>query len=132
MRTSKQDLEELKSKVALGNRILFHQKLADYHGHLSARIPGTRKFLIKPVLAPLGSITRKDIIIVEYTQLKREVNEIAFSIPGGKGKGTCIWEPLNTWEAIFEKNGQANRKIKLFVRHGHPLCNHLDIGTYEN
>jgi ribulose-5-phosphate 4-epimerase/fuculose-1-phosphate aldolase len=64
------EIEELKKKVALGNRIVFHQGLADYHGHVSARIPGTRKFLIKPVLAPLGSITGKDIILVDVDEYK--------------------------------------------------------------
>ena len=53
-KSNRKELEELKTKVALGNRIMFHQGLADYHGHVSARIPGTRKFFIKPVLAPLG------------------------------------------------------------------------------
>jgi L-ribulose-5-phosphate 4-epimerase len=61
-------VEELKNKVALGNRIVFHQGLADYHGHVSARIPGTRKFLIKPVLAPLGRIAAKDIILVDIDE----------------------------------------------------------------
>jgi len=64
------EVEELKTKVALGNRIVFHQGLADYHGHVSARIPGTRKFLIKPVLAPLGNITGKDIILVDVDEYK--------------------------------------------------------------
>jgi beta-galactosidase len=57
---------------------------------------------------------KKDIIIVEYSQLKREVNEIAFDIPGGRGKGTCIWEPLSTWESIFDKEGKANDLIKIY------------------
>lgn len=56
----------------------------------------------------------KDVIVVEYTQRKQEVNDIAFSIPGGKGKGTCIWEPLNTWERIFEKDGKANSLLYLY------------------
>ncbi|HXB93260.1 MAG TPA: glycosyl hydrolase 53 family protein, partial [Puia sp.] len=57
---------------------------------------------------------RKDVIVVEYTQLKREVNEIAFGVPGDWGKGTCIWEPLNTWERIFEKDGKANNLLYLY------------------
>ena len=65
MKISKKDLDELKKKVALGNRIMFYQGLADYHGHVSARIPGTRKFFIKPVLAPLGEIAPKHIIVVD-------------------------------------------------------------------
>jgi beta-galactosidase len=56
----------------------------------------------------------KDVIVVEYTQFKREVNDIAFSVPGGLGKGTCIWEPLNTWEQIFDKTGKANNLLYLY------------------
>ena len=56
----------------------------------------------------------KDVIVVEYTQFKREVNDIAFSVPGGLGKGTCIWEPLNTWEQIFDKTGKANSLLYLY------------------
>lgn len=69
------EMQELKKKVALGNRIVFHQGLADYHGHVSARIPGTRKFLIKPVLAPLGNITGKDIILVDIDEYKAVCEE---------------------------------------------------------
>ena len=56
----------------------------------------------------------KDVIVVEYTQCKTEVNNIAFSVPGGLGKGTCIWEPLNTWEQIFDKDGKANDLLYLY------------------
>ena len=56
----------------------------------------------------------KDVIVVEYTQFKREVNDIAFGVPGGLGKGTCIWEPLNTWEQIFDKSGKANDLLYIY------------------
>lgn len=56
----------------------------------------------------------KDVIVVEYSQKKEEVNKIAFELPGGKGKGTCIWEPLNTWEKVFDNNGKANELIKVY------------------
>lgn len=75
MKINPKQVEELKKKVALGNRIVFHQGLADYHGHVSARVPGTRKFLIKPVLAPLGSITGKDIILVDIDEYKAVCEE---------------------------------------------------------
>ena len=65
------ELKEMKKKVALATRMLFHQGLADYHGHVSARIPGTRKLLIKPVLASLGSITSKDIMVVDIDEYKK-------------------------------------------------------------
>ncbi|HEY4061729.1 MAG TPA: beta-galactosidase GalA [Puia sp.] len=57
---------------------------------------------------------RKDVIVVEYTQLKEEVNKIAFGVPDGLGKGTCIWEPLSTWERIFERDGKANALLYLY------------------
>ncbi len=56
----------------------------------------------------------KDVIVVEYSHRKEEVNKIAFEVPGGKGKGTCIWEPLNTWESIFDKEGKSNQLIELY------------------
>ncbi|MFQ5849915.1 MAG: class II aldolase/adducin family protein [Candidatus Binatia bacterium] len=72
---TRKGLEELKKKVALGNRIVYHQGLADYHGHVSARIPGTRKFLIKPVLAPLCHVTSKDVIVVDIDEYKKVCEE---------------------------------------------------------
>ena len=59
MATQQERSRRIEEKVALGNRIMFHQGLADYHGHVSARIPGTRQFFIKPVLAPLGEVAPK-------------------------------------------------------------------------
>jgi beta-galactosidase len=56
----------------------------------------------------------KDVIVVEYSALKNEVNKIAFELPDGKGKGTCIWEPLSTWEKIFDNNGKSNDFIKMY------------------
>jgi beta-galactosidase len=53
----------------------------------------------------------KDLIVVEYSQLKNEVNKIAFELPKGKGKGTFIWEPLSTWESIFDWQGKSNELI---------------------
>jgi beta-galactosidase len=56
----------------------------------------------------------KDVIVVEYSALKNEVNQIVFELPGGKGKGTCIWEPLSTWEKVFDNNGKTNDLVKLY------------------
>ena len=56
----------------------------------------------------------KEVIVVEYSALKNEVNKIAFELPDGKGKGTCIWEPLSTWEKVFDNNGKSNDLIKIY------------------
>src|SRR6266542_2530225 len=49
-------------------------------------------------LADLSKRYNKDIMVVEYSQLKKEVNDIAFNLSDDRGKGSFIWEPLNTWE----------------------------------
>ena len=56
----------------------------------------------------------KPVIVAEYSQLKKEVNKIAFSIPGNQMKGTFIWEPLSTWESIFDKDGKSNAYIDMY------------------
>ncbi|MGN6531993.1 MAG: glycosyl hydrolase 53 family protein, partial [Ginsengibacter sp.] len=53
----------------------------------------------------------KPVIVAEYSQLKKEVNKIAFSIPGNQMSGTFIWEPLNTRESVFDKDGKANEHL---------------------
>jgi len=65
-------------------------------------------------LTDLAKRYSRDIIVVEYSQLKKEVNEIAFGLPDGRGKGTMIWEPLNTWEKIFDEKGNANDLLLLY------------------
>lgn len=56
----------------------------------------------------------KDVIVVEYSHRKEEVNKIAFEVAGGRGKGTCIWEPLSTWEKFFDDKGRSNDYLKLY------------------
>jgi len=92
VKINKKDLEELKKKVALGNRIMVHQGLADYHGHVSARIPGTRQFLIKPMLAPLSAISSKDIIQVDIDEYK-EICEQNWAKAASKREVTRLKAP---------------------------------------
>lgn len=69
-RPNARELGRLRKTVALATRMLFHQGLADYHGHVSARVPGADRLLIKPVLAPLGSIRSKDVMEVDIAEYK--------------------------------------------------------------
>ncbi|MBO2011147.1 arabinogalactan endo-beta-1,4-galactanase [Hymenobacter negativus] len=69
---------------------------------------------LKNNLTALAKKYPQDIVLVEYSERKREVNDIAFNLPGGKGKGSFIWEPLNTWESIFDKQGQANDLLLIY------------------
>ena len=52
--------------------------------------------------------------MVEYSAKKQEVNKLSFELPGGRGKGTCIWEPLSTWESVFDRQGKSNEFLKLY------------------
>ncbi|MFQ5684112.1 MAG: class II aldolase/adducin family protein [Candidatus Binatia bacterium] len=126
MRINKKQTEELKKKVALGNRILFHQGLADYHGHLSARIPGTRKFLIKPVLAPLGFITSRDIIVVDIDEYK-EICEENWAKAGNLKKEIKLKIPPRETmihASIYEARSDVNSVV-----HTHqPLATAFSIG----
>jgi Arabinogalactan endo-1,4-beta-galactosidase len=63
----------------------------------------------------------KDVIVVEYSHKKKEVNDLAFEVYGGHGKGSAIWEPLNTWEAVFDREGRSNELLKVYdeISHQH-------------
>jgi len=65
-------------------------------------------------LTDLSKRFKQDIIVVEYSEHKKEVNDIAFSLSNKTMNGTFIWEPLNTWEKIFEKDGMSNKLINLY------------------
>lgn len=56
----------------------------------------------------------KDVNVVEYSHKKAEVNEIVFNLPDNKGTGTFIWEPLSTWESVFDKTGKANELLNIY------------------
>jgi beta-galactosidase len=65
-------------------------------------------------LTAMANRYNKDVIVVEYSAKKEAINKIVFDLPDGKGKGTCIWEPLSTWESFFDKNGNANTYLKMY------------------
>ncbi|HME42149.1 MAG TPA: class II aldolase/adducin family protein [Syntrophorhabdales bacterium] len=61
-------VQELKEKVATGCRILAKLGLADYLGHVSARVPGTKYVLIKARGVDLGNLldmTPERVIMVD-------------------------------------------------------------------
>jgi arabinogalactan endo-1,4-beta-galactosidase len=63
-------------------------------------------------MTDLSKRYNKQIMVAEYTQLKREVNDIAFTVPGSVG--SFIWEPLSTWEQIFDRDGKSNALIDIY------------------
>jgi beta-galactosidase/arabinogalactan endo-1,4-beta-galactosidase len=69
---------------------------------------------LKNNLTDLAGRYKQDIIVVEYSEKKQEVNDIAFSLPNNKGIGTCIWEPISWGETFFDKDGKTNDLIKVY------------------
>lgn len=68
--------------------------------------------------ANLNDLARRysrPIIVVEYQDYKKEVNEIVRKIPNGLGIGTFIWEPTNSsWGGLFDRQGKTTESIRIY------------------
>jgi arabinogalactan endo-1,4-beta-galactosidase len=69
---------------------------------------------LKSNLTDLATRYKQDVVVAEYTEHKKEVNDIEFNLPDNKGKGTFIWEPLSTWEFFVDKDGKTNDLINIY------------------
>jgi beta-galactosidase len=69
---------------------------------------------LKNNMSDLAKRYHKYVMVAEYSQLKKEVNDIAFTAPKDKALGTFIWEPLNTWEQVFDRSGRANAYLDVY------------------
>lgn len=49
--------------------------------------------------------------MAEYSQYKKEINDIVYRIPDNRGKGSYIWEPITDFEAIFNRDSTSNEKL---------------------
>jgi len=55
------------------------------------------------------------VIVVEYKEYRKEVNEIVKQIPDGLGKGTFIWEATShQWGGLFDENGNTTDFIEIY------------------
>jgi beta-galactosidase len=69
---------------------------------------------LKSNLRDLASRYNKPVIVAEYSDYKREVHDIIFSLPGDLGKGACIWEPLGWRSGLFDRNGEASGLFSVY------------------
>jgi arabinogalactan endo-1,4-beta-galactosidase len=69
---------------------------------------------LKNNMADLATRYKQQVMVAEYSQLKQEVNDIAFTAPGNKAVGSFIWEPLSTWEGVFDKDGKSNAYMNVY------------------
>jgi len=56
----------------------------------------------------------RPVNVVEYSDFKGPVHEIVFALPGGMGKGACIWEPLHRWSGLFDKENRATPMFAVY------------------
>jgi arabinogalactan endo-1,4-beta-galactosidase len=69
---------------------------------------------LKSNMSDLAARYKKYVMVAEYSQLKQEVNDIAFNVPNNKALGTFIWEPLSTWESVFNRDGKVNTFMDVY------------------
>jgi arabinogalactan endo-1,4-beta-galactosidase len=69
---------------------------------------------LKNNMADLATRYKQQVMVAEYSQLKQEVNDIAFTAPGKKAIGSFIWEPISSWEGIFDKDGKSNAFMNVY------------------
>ena len=69
---------------------------------------------LKNNMADLAFRYKQQVMVAEYSQLKQEVNDIAFTVPNGKAVGSFIWEPLSTWEGVFDRDGKSNAYMDIY------------------
>lgn len=58
---------------------------------------------------------KKPIVVVEYQDFRKEVNEIVNRIPHGLGLGTFIWEATSPmWGGLFDKSGETTQYMDIY------------------
>ncbi len=70
---------------------------------------------LKNNLNDLAERYRKPIVVVEYQEYRKEVNEIVAALPYNLGLGTFIWEATSPrWGNLFDENGASNENMALY------------------
>ncbi len=104
-----------KRSVAFFDLVLSHRVEFDVIGQsYYPKHHGTLEDL-KNNLTDLATRYRKPIVVVEYQEHAKEVNEIVRDLPDGLGWGTFIWEATSSrWGGLFDRNGATNEKIDIY------------------
>ena len=116
--TTPVNVDDLKRQVAESSHVLDHQGLVDFHGHVSARVPGTRVMYIKPVLRAHNQIQPEDIIAVDIDEYLAEGD--AQWVPDDQ-KGRVIDAPVPPREAALHAAIMETRPDVNSVVHTHQL-----------
>lgn len=78
----------------------------DHHGTLGQ---------LEHNLTDLAKRYGKPIVVVEYKEHAKEVNEIVRDLPDNLGLGTFIWEATSSrWGGLFDRDGSTTEKIDIY------------------
>jgi len=104
-----------KRSVAFFDLVLSHNVVFDVIGQsYYPKHHGTLDDL-RNNLTDLATRYRKPIVVVEYQEHAKEVNEIVRELPGGLGLGSFIWEATSPqWGGLFDRKGATTGKIDLY------------------
>jgi len=96
--------------LVLGHNVVFdvigQSYYPEHHGTLDD---------LRNNLTDLATRYRKPIVVVEYKEHAKEVNEIVRDLPGGLGWGSFIWEATShRWGGLFDGKGATTGKIDLY------------------
>ncbi len=70
---------------------------------------------LKNNLTDLAVRYGKPIVVVEYQEYIKEVNEIVKELPNKLGLGTFIWEATSPqWGNLFDKEGKVNERMAIY------------------
>jgi len=73
---------------------------------------------LKANLTDLAGRYKQDIVVVEYAAPHlKEINDIVYGLPNGKGLGTFFWEPTKGGPGgagVFERNGKTKSDIGIY------------------
>ncbi len=117
------EIDDLKKKISLACRMLFHADLVDYSGHLSVRIPETDRFLINSHSASRAQVRPDDVL--------------PFDLDGKllEGKGKLPSElPMHTRTYRMRKDVQCiahlhNRMVVILSMADRPLVPASNVGV---
>ncbi|MBR3687904.1 MAG: glycosyl hydrolase 53 family protein [Lentisphaeria bacterium] len=77
-----------------------------YHGTLEEL-----EFNLKDLAKRYG----KPVVVVEYQDYRKEVNEIVHGVSDGLGAGTFIWEATSPqWGGLFDNRGRTTDRMKIY------------------
>ena len=112
------EIDALRQQVADSSHILDHQGLVDFHGHVSARIPGPDSIIIKPVLRAHNQVRAEDLVIVNMTEYM-ESDQSQWD--PSKQTGRVIDAPVPPRETMLHVAAYQHRPDVNSVVHTHQL-----------